>query len=235
MSSCSLISQNNHIARKKTFRNSELNKVEFIWWWGSNVKIIYEKWLQILCRQCSQFWTCFPHFFPPILCFHPTLCNGSELSCGKFGPASSFGLWGRNSCSHLSEASLELSKVKSQMQPETLDWGSTIQNLETDLALFQHLTLIVIYAINFNWERGSLGVDKWLTGWLWKTYSDIDHFLTLLDHGHLYLYLSLSIFLSHPLPVFLWSVNIILNKRCPLSLSNSWDLVLWRDPWFKRY
>ena len=43
----------------------------------------------------------FSHF--PILRYHPTLCNGSELSFGKFGRASSFGsegeilvhIWGK--------------------------------------------------------------------------------------------------------------------------------------------
>ena len=154
MSSCSLISQNNHIARKKTFRNSELNKVEFIWGWGSS----------------SQFWTCFPHFFPANIMFPSHTLQRLRIILWE--------IWSSIEFRTLREKFLftfergKFGAVKSQKSNATRNSWLGVDNskLGNRFGTFSILNSIVIYAINFNWERGSLGVDKWLTGWLWKTY-----------------------------------------------------------------
>ena len=77
--------------------------------------------------------TMFSHF--PILRYHPTLCNGSELSFEKFGAHWVSGR-GRNSCSHLSgKFERRCQKPKLNSNPKLL----TIWNFAA-YALFTTLT-----------------------------------------------------------------------------------------------
>ena len=106
--------------------------------WGSNINVINicrgkktysisTDWCQLLdIFSQTLLPVLFPMFSRPILCYHPTLSSGSELSFGKFAKALSFRL-GRNSCSHLSGkfevwtalSKLTMTKTKAKTKTKT--------------------------------------------------------------------------------------------------------------------
>ena len=83
-----------------------------------------ELWVCILGSISTNFFIkiMFSHF--PILRYHPTLCNGSELSFGKFGAHWVSGQ-GRNFCSHLSgKFERRCQKPKLNSNPKLLTIGN---------------------------------------------------------------------------------------------------------------